>query len=148
MAQADILNLGADICVGKPFDTEEIVAVVNAALRRADRLAHPRPLQATPPIERGNLRFDPLRQEVTIDDKPVILTVKECGVLRLLIDHPGIIFSKEKIYEQVWDESYEFATTSVPDIISSLRKKLGFKAKDGSYIQTVYGAGYRFVGPE
>lgn len=148
MAHADALDLGADACLEKPIDIREALAVINAALRRVDRLMHPKPLHTAPPIERGNLCIDPMQRTVTMDGKPVSLTKKEFDILRLLADHRGMVFSKEQIYEQVWNEDYNFSTTSVSDMISSLRKKLGLDPKEGRYIQTVFGSGYRFVDPE
>lgn len=147
-SQADILNLGADACLEKPFDVEEVFAVINAVLRRAERLTRPRPLHSTPPIKHEGLSIDPLRRQVSIDGRQVTLTVKEFDVLHLLASYPGIVFSKEQIYEHVWNDDFQFATTSVSDIISSLRKKLGLNARDNLYIQTVHGAGYRFSNPE
>lgn len=148
MAQAEILNLGADVCVGKPFDKEEIVAVVNAAIRRTDRLAHSKPLRTAPPIDRGKLHIDQLCRHVTMDDKEVHLTVKEYDILCFLATYPGTVFSKAQIYERVWGEDYEFASTSVSDLISSLRKKLGLNPREGHLIQTIHGIGYRFVDPK
>lgn len=146
--QADILNLGADTCLEKPIDAEEALAVINAVLRRADRLAHPKPLRTSPPIEQETLRIDPLRRSVIIDGESVSLTVKEFDILHLLASYPGVIFSKRQIYERVWNDDYQYATTSVSDHISSMRKKLGLNPRDGRYIQTVHGAGYRFVEPK
>lgn len=146
--QADMLNLGADVCLEEPLDLDEILAVINAALRRADRLAHPKPLRTSSHIDLGSLRIDPLCRSVTIDGESVSLTVKEFDILHLLASHPGVVFSKEQIYERVWNDDYRFATTSVSDHISSLRKKLGLSPRDGRYIQTVHGAGYRFVESE
>jgi len=148
MAQAEILNLGADAFVGKPLDIEEVLAVINAALRRMDRLAHPKPIRAAPPIKRGELYIDAMRRIVTMNGRPVPLTKKEFDILRLMADHPDMVFTKEQIYEQVWNEDYNFSTTSVSDMISSIRKKLGLDPKEGRYIQTVFGSGYRFVEPE
>lgn len=144
-SQAEVLNLGADVCLEKPIDVEEILAVINAVLRRTERLANPRPLHTTPSIEHKGLSIDPLRRYVSMNGAPVSLTVKEFDILYLLVSHCGIVLSKEQIYEQVWNEDFRFATTSVSDHISSLRKKLGLNARDNRYIQTVYGAGYRFV---
>ncbi len=145
--QADMLNLGADACLEEPLDLGETLAVINAVLRRADRLARPMPLRTSPHIERGALHIDPLCRSVTIDGKSVSLTVKEFDILQLLASYPDVVFSKEQIYERVWNNDYKFATTSVTDHISSLRKKLGFTPKDGRCIQTVHGAGYRFIAP-
>ena len=146
--QADMLNLGADTCLEKPLDLEEALAVINAVLRRAERLARPKPLRTAPHIHHGTLYIDPLYRSVTIDGESVTLTAKEFDILHFLASYPGVVFSKEQIYERVWNDDYKFATTSVSDHISSLRKKLGLKPKDGRYIQTVHGTGYRFVEPK
>lgn len=147
LAQAETLNLGIDVCLGKPLDAEEVLAVINAVLRRADRLVHPRPIRSAPKIERSTLKIDPLRRSVSIDGRPVELTVKEFDILHLLSSHPGVVFSKAQIYERVWNEEYLYPSTSVSDMISSMRRKLGLDPKEGRYIQTVFGAGYRFVNP-
>lgn len=144
-SQADILNLGADTCLEKPLDMKEVLAVINAVLRRTERLAEPKPLHAAPPIEHKGLSIDPLRRHVSMNGKSISLTAKEFDILNLLISYRGIVLSKAQIYEQVWNEDFRFSTTSVSDHISSLRKKLGLSAKDNQYIQTVYGAGYRFA---
>ena len=149
LARTEILDLGVDICIEKPLDAEEVCAVISAVLRRANRLAHPRPLHSAKQIERGTLNIDSMRRSVSIDGQPVTLTAKEFDILHLLSSHPDIVFSKAQIYERVWNEEYLYASpTSVSDLISSIRKKLGLTPKDGRYIQTVFGTGYRFVSPE
>jgi len=148
LAKADILNLGADACVDKPLDFEEVLAVINAVIRRAERLARPKPFHTAPPIERGTLRIDPQSHTVTLDGNEVVLTVKEFEILHLLASHEDNVLTKAQIYERIWGDDYEFASTSVSDMISSLRKKLGLDPKAGRYIQTVRGVGYRFVKPE
>lgn len=145
-ARVEALNLGADACLEKPVDAEEVLAIVNAALRRAERIAKLQPpLQPTPLIEYGELSIDPLRHTVSMRNQPVYLTVKEFDILHLLASYPGIVFTKSQIYERVWQGDFKFATTSVSDQISSLRHKLGLNARDGRYIQTVFGLGYRFA---
>lgn len=145
-ARVKALNLGADACLEKPVDAEEVLAVINAALRRAERLAQMEgPFPSAPQIRHGELSIDPLRHTVTMRDEPVLLTVKEFDILHFLASYPGIVFTKSQIYERVWEEDFKFASTSVSDHISSLRQKLGLNAKDGRYIQTVFGVGYRFV---
>lgn len=146
--QADMLNLGADACLEKPLDLGKALAIINAVLRRADRLDHPKPLRTNPQFDRGTLHIDPMCRRVTLDGRPVSLTVKEFDILHLLSSYPDIVFTKEQIYERVWNDDYKFATTSVTDHISSLRKKLGLTPKDGRCIQTIHGAGYRFVEPK
>ena len=148
MAHTEVLNLGADACLEKPLDIEEVLAVINAVLRRTERLAHPKPLAPAPPVDRGELSIDPMRRSVSIGGKPVELTAKEFDILHLLASYPGIVFSKAQIYERVWNEEYLYPSTSVSDLISSMRRKLGLNPKEGRYIQTVFGSGYRFVEPE
>jgi two-component system response regulator VanR len=145
LEKAEILNLGADACLEKPFDHQEIIATVNAVLRRADRLAHPKPFHPSPQIECGELTIDPMRRNVNIDGKSVNLTVKEFDILYLLASYPGVVFSKAQIYERIWGEEYLYPSTSVSDLISSMRRKLGLDPRGGRYIQTVFGAGYRFI---
>lgn len=148
LEKSEILNLGADVCLEKPFDHQEILAILNAVLRRADRLAHPKPFYPSPKIERGTLTIDPMRRDVNIDGKPVTLTVKEFDILHLLASYPGVVFSKAQIYERIWGEEYLYPSTSVSDLISSMRRKLGLDPREGRYIQTVFGVGYRFISPE
>ena len=129
-SQADILNLGADACLEKPLDLEEVLAVINAVIRRAERLARPKPLCTTPPIEHKGLFIDPLRRHVSMNGQSISLTVKKFDILYLLASYRGIVLSKAQMYDQVWNEDYQFATTSVSDHISALRKKLGLSARD------------------
>lgn len=147
LSQAEILNMGADACLEKPLDVEEVAAKINAVLRRDERLARPGPLHITSAIEHGGITIDPLRRHVNMNGQSISLTVKEFDILYLLASYRGIVLSKAQIYEQVWSEDYQFATTSVSDHISSLHKKLGLSARDNQYIQTAHGAGYRFAPP-
>ncbi len=121
--------------------------MINAVLRRADRLAHPKPICPVSEIKRKGLVIDPMRRSVSVEGRPVTLTVKEFDILSFLASHPGVVFSKEQIYEQVWNEECVYVSTNVADHISAIRQKLGLSPRDGRYIQTVYGAGYRFVEP-
>lgn len=142
--RAAVLERGADICLEKPIDAVEVLAVINVTLRRAVRLER-KQLRLAPCINQGDLIIDPLRRSVTLKGRPIELTVKEFDVLYLLASYPGVVLSKEEIYTHIWNDDYKFATTSVSDHISSLRQKMGVSAKDKQYIQTVHGAGYRFA---
>jgi len=145
-ARVKALNSGADACLEKPVDAEEVLAIIDAALRWAEQTALLRsPLQPVPRIERGDLAIDPLRRLVTMRGQTTSLTAKEFDILYLLASYPGIVFSKSQIYERVWKDDFKFTTTSVSGHIFALRQKLGLSAKDGRYIQTVFGVGYRFA---
>lgn len=142
--RTDILNRGADACLGKPIDADEVVAIVRAALRRAAQVQK-KDIRRPPSLIRGEMLIDPAQRMVVMEGRTVILTRKEFDALYLLANHPGMVFSQEQIYSHVWNEDYAFAMTSVSDLISSIRKKLGLTIKDKRYIQTLYNAGYRFV---
>ena len=143
-ARIEILNRGADICLEKPLDTQEVLAVINAVLRRSTRFVRG-PEKLAPCIVRKDLSIDPLRRTVIMENRLVKLTPKEFDILYFLASYPSIVFTRDQIYEYVWNDDPQFATTNVFDHISALRKKLGLSTKDTRYIETVFGTGYRFV---
>ena len=143
-ARSKVMNRGADACLEKPLNSHEVLAVINAALRRSSRLVKG-PEKLAPCLVRGELTIDPLRRTVIMEDRLVKLTPKEFDILYFLASYPGIVFTKDQIYEHVWNDDSQFATTNVFDHISALRKKLGLSSKDARYIETVFGTGYRFV---
>lgn len=133
--RANMLWLGADICVNWPINAEEVLAVIHAVRRRCRSL---------PAIEYKELSIDTISRTVTMRGEQIVLTRKEYEVLLLLLNHVGIVLTKEEIYRAVWRSSYDPNSTNVADQISSLRFKLGLDRKDTTYIQTVIGIGYRF----
>jgi len=144
VARSKVMNRGADICLDKPLDTQEILAIINAVLRRSSRFVKG-PEKLAPCLVRGDLSIDPLRRTVIMENRSVKLTPKEFDILYFLASYPGYVFTKEQIYEHVWNDDPQYATTNVFDHISALRKKLGLSTKDTRYIETVFGTGYRFV---
>ena len=142
--RTSILNRGADVCLKKPVNAEEVLAEINAALRRATRIQS-KAIKLMPCITHMDLLIDPLRRTVVMEGRKVDLTTKEFDILYLLASHPGVVFSKAQIYQHVWNDDYAYATTSVTDHISSIRRKLELSIKDKRYIQTLYNAGYRFA---
>ena len=142
--RTEALNRGADICLEKPLDAQEILAVINAVLRRSTRFTRG-PVKLAPCVVRKDLSIDPLRRTVIIEGRSVELTSKEFDILYFLASYPGFVFSKDQIYEYVWNDDPQFATTNIFNHISALRRKLGLSAKDTRYIETVFGTGYRFV---
>ncbi len=133
--RADMLRLGADICIGWPINAKEVLAVIYAVRRRHRRL---------PVIEYEELAINTTSRTVTMRGKPIALTHKEYEVLCVLANQAGIVLTKEEIYRAVWKSSYDPNSTNVADQISSLRYKLGLDRRDATYIQTVIGVGYRF----
>lgn len=142
-ARAAMLHKGADACVDNPMIAEEVLAVIEAALRRGQRNAWSQG-KFLSCIEYKDLQVDPLRRTVTMRDELVVLTAKEFDVLYFLASRAGTVLTKEEIYSTVWKEQYNPRGTHVSDQISSIRQKLGLNSKDMVYIQTVIGVGYRF----
>lgn len=140
------LEVGADDYVTKPFSPRELVARVRAVLRRPHR-GEPPTTAAIPQRQRfGDLAIDQERHEVTLLGQPVGLTALEYALLTTLAAHPGRVFTRDQLLEQVWGTDY-FGDDHVVDVhIANLRKKLGDEPTAPAYIETVRGAGYRFAG--
>lgn len=143
--RAVMLNHGTDACVECPVEADEILSIINAVLRRDERMEHIHFGKLLPCIEHKELFLDPLRRTVRMRGEDVKLTRKEFDILHFLANHPDIAFTRKQIYSHVWKTAEEFTATIVSDHISSIRRKLGLCAKDVGYIQTVFRIGYRFA---
>jgi len=139
-SRAAMFNQGADACIDNPINVEEVLAVINATLRRKRYNA----LNPHKGIKYIELQIEPASRTVIMREKPVRLTYKEFEVLNVLASHIGFVLTKEEIFNAVWKSIYDPKSTYVSDQISSIRKKLGLSKKDTTYIQTVKGVGYRF----
>ncbi|MCM8747759.1 response regulator transcription factor [Thermomicrobiaceae bacterium CFH 74404] len=139
------LELGADDYVTKPFSPRELVARVNAILRRVELVReHSRTREGDEPIVYPDLRIDPVTREVVSGGRPVHLTAKEFELLRLLAANPGRVFSREYLLDRVWGSDYEGLERTVDTHIARLRRKLGGPGSPGDRITTLWGVGYRF----
>ena len=133
------LDLGADYYLTKPFGVMELVSCVKAVLRRCAPQKTPQLLIA------GALTLDPERHIVMAGGARVELTLKEFELLRLLLLHPGVAFTREKLMERVWGTDYLGETRTVDMHVRTLRQKLG---ACGEMIETVRGVGYRLEAKE
>lgn len=132
------LELGADDYVPKPFSLRELAARLKAVLRRADGLA-----SRGESFSLGDIELGRDGREVTVAGAQVELTGKEFDLLSWLMEHPGIVFSRDQLLERVWGMSYAGGTRTVDVHVAQVRRKLG---RPGA-IRTVRGSGYKAVRP-
>ena len=131
------LNAGANDYLPKPFAFDELVARVRAALRSTEQ-------PGATELVVGDLRFDLLSKVATRGTKRIELSQREWTLLDLFLRHPGQVLSRSQILSAVWDYSFDPGSNVVDVYVGYLRKKLD-RAGEDSLIQTVRGAGYRFI---
>ncbi len=136
------LQLGADDYLVKPFSLRELVARIQALLRRTGKA--PRVSKLSFVIEEEKLEIDLDRQESFINREKVELTQTEFRVLALLAQNPGRPFSREDLLEKIHGPAYDGFDRVIDAHIKNIRKKMGLDS--GQFIQTLYGRGYKFSG--
>ena len=138
--RVNVLRLGADDFISKPFDNAEVLARVEAQLRRYRQFSAP--AEAGEVLRLGDLVLDREAVRVTAGGKDVALTAREFEILALLLSHPKKVYTREQLYENVWGGEYKGDDNTVNVHISNLRSKLG-KVSDREYIKTVWGIGFK-----
>ena len=128
------LDLGADDYLAKPFGMMEMVSRVRAVLRRTA------PHRRDKEYRAGKLTVNDAEHTVVSDGKSVVLTLKEYEMLKLFLQNPGRVFTRDNLLESIWGMDYDGETRTVDVHIRTLRQKLG---DCGDYIRTVRGVGYR-----
>ena len=136
--RVNVLKLGADDFIPKPFDNTEVLARIEAQLRRYKKFSGG---DAGETLSWGDLTLDRESVTVTASGRKLSLTAREFEILALLMSHPKKVYTREQIYRQVWGEEYMGDDNTVNVHISNLRSKLG----QTEYIKTVWGIGFKMA---
>lgn len=136
--KVSLLKNGADDYITKPFEQEEVLARIEAALRRFGKST---PVSSV--LSYKHISLYPEARNVYVKDKELSLTMYEYEILYLLLQHPDKVYSRELLYEEVWKGGYYGENNTVNVHVSNLRKKLKEADEEEDYIQTVYGIGFK-----
>ena len=132
----ELLRLGADDFICKPFDIDEVILRIEAVLRRVEDVKDV--------LTYKQMRIDKEARRIFIGDDELICTATEYAILELMLDNPGKVFSKRNLFESVTGDNYLSEENTMNVHMSNLRKKIA-KITDEPYIDTVYGMGYRMA---
>ena len=138
------LNVGADDYVTKPFNPVELQARVKSQLRRYMQLGSG--AKEVRKLCMGGIEIDDKAKEVTLDGEKINLTRTEYDILKLLMDHPGQVFSPNQIYEQVWKDNPYGTENTVAVHIRHLREKIEYNPQEPRFLKVVWGRGYKMEG--
>jgi DNA-binding response OmpR family regulator len=139
------LEMGADDYITKPFSLRELEARLKSVLRRMKAKAKENEEGEQAPIVRGALKVVPGRREVTLNGKFVDLTPKEFELLQLFASHPGRVYSRKYLLENIWDYTYSGYDRTIDSHINRLRAKVEEDPENPKMILTVWGVGYKFA---
>ncbi len=137
----EVLRLGADDYILKPFDLNEVQVRIEVVLRRSGAGSS----LAGEILSCGELCLNTEENSVIYQGKPISLTAKELMLLKLFMEYPQKVYTKANLYESVWNDTYYYEDNTINVHVSNLRSKLK-KATGSDYIETVWGIGYRLKG--
>lgn len=140
------LNIGADDYVTKPFSPVELIARVNASIRRYTKLGAIEEKQGI--IKNGELIINDDLKKVIVDGKDIKLTPTEYNILKFLTQNKGKVFSIEQIYRNVWDGECYAAENVIAVHIRHIREKIEINPKDPKYLKVIWGVGYKVENKE
>lgn len=142
----DVMRMGADDYITKPFDLDEVLVRIEAVLRRtAGGLKNGSGKEGMTNLIHKNLEMNRESARVSVKGKELTLTSKEYAILELLLTNPDKMFSKSNIYEAIWDDAYIYDDNTLMVHISNLRNKLKDVDPEEEYIETIWGMGYRLA---
>ncbi|SDP71152.1 response regulator transcription factor [Clostridium gasigenes] len=137
----NVLKLGADDFINKPFDIKEVIARVEAQLRRYKEFSQSKSKDNK--LKYKNIILDSESRRVFINKEEIALTVREFSILQLLISNPNKVFTRENLFETVWENEFLGDDNTVNVHISNLRSKLSKADRGSYYIKTVWGIGFK-----
>lgn len=141
--KVSILRMGADDYITKPFDPEEVSARIDIHLGRYRRAATADPIRQ---LTYKDIHLNVDTKMVSVNGSDVILTAREFAVLELLMSFPKKVFTKQNLFEAVWEDAYLGDDNTITVHMSNLRKKLAQANPEAEYIETIWGMGYRLKG--
>lgn len=140
-SKIQVLKLGADDFIGKPFDVEEVIARVEAQLRRY--MVFSNSAEKEEVLTYKDLRLEKETHRVFVKESEILLTAREYSILELLMSYPNKVFTKANLFEHVWNDEFLGDDNTVNVHISNLRSKISKIDHDNEYIKTVWGIGFK-----
>lgn len=139
----EVLRLGADDYILKPFDLNEVLVRIEVVLRRSGTVSS----VTEEKLSINGLCFNTAENSVAYEGSVIALTAKELMLLRLFMEYPQKVYTKANLYESVWNDTYYYEDNTINVHVSNLRSKLK-KATGRDWIETVWGIGYRLKGEQ